>query len=50
MVQLVPGARVAAQLLLWAKSPLMEISEISRVASPLLLKITACEALVVDTT
>lgn len=49
IVQAVPGATVAAQLLVWLKSPLATIAETLSMASPVLVRVTDCAALPVLT-
>src|SRR5579864_989223 len=49
MVQPAPVAKVAGQLFVWEKSPLTEMPEMLRAASPVLLRVTACAALAVFT-
>ncbi len=48
-VQLAPAARDVPQLLAWAKSEPMAMLEMVKLASPLLVKVMVCDALVVFT-
>ena len=47
IVQFAPAARVAAQVLVWAKSPLALMPAIFSTAEPLLVRVTLCAVLVV---
>jgi len=47
MVQLAPTAKLAPQVLSWAKSPVATMLVINKAAVPVLLMVTACGVLVV---
>jgi hypothetical protein len=47
IVQVAPDGKVAAQLLVWAKSPLLAIFEMFKLALPALVTVKCCGTLVV---